>query len=59
MKSFDEAFKKAKDNGHKFIYDPPHSLSSMNRYTCEKCGKAVLGNSTSGYGSATEDTCTI
>jgi hypothetical protein len=56
---FERALVKATDEGHEMKYDPPaNSLSRMNRYTCRKCGRAVLGNPGAAYGSATEGPCT-
>jgi hypothetical protein len=44
--------------GHDLEWDPPHELSRFGRYTCTKCGKAVLIRPNgSGYGSATRDAC--
>lgn len=54
---FETAIKKAtEEGGHDFQSDPPMA-SSMERQTCRKCGRAVLGNSSTAYGPATEVTC--
>ena len=57
MNRFEEALNKAREGGHDLEHDPPHSLSSMDRYTCKKCGRAVLGNYGTAYGGATEGPC--
>lgn len=56
MSKFEEAVKKALEGGHDLENDPP-MLSSMSRHTCRKCGRAVLGNHNTAYGSATEGPC--
>ena len=58
MSKFKAALVKAKAAGHDLEHDPPsNTLSSMDRYTCKTCGRAVLGNFDSAYGSATEIDC--
>ena len=57
MSKFEEALKAARAAGHDLTNDPPHSLSSVNRYTCTKCGKAVLGSDDNVYGSAVKEPC--
>lgn len=42
--------------GHNVEYDPP-AFSSVNRWTCSRCGQAVLVNGSVIYGSATTDEC--
>ena len=43
--------------GHTFESDPPHTWSSVSRWTCTTCGDAVLLNGRVVYGSATQRTC--
>lgn len=57
MNKFEAALEKTKQSGHELEHDPPHSLASVDRYTCKKCGRAVLGNHSTAYGSATEAPC--
>lgn len=47
----------ALDKGHAFEDDPPHALSRVERWTCTRCGAAVLRNSSVVYGSAATDEC--
>ena len=42
---------------HTLFDDPPHALSSVERRTCSKCGRAALTNGNHTYGSALEDPC--
>lgn len=56
MGSYEKALTEAKKNGHELVNDPP-VFASVNRSTCKKCGRAVLGNSRTAYGSATEGPC--
>lgn len=49
---------RAKALGHKLVNDPPaNMLSNMNRQTCTECGRAVLWNGSTSYGSALEAEC--
>ncbi len=58
--ALETACKLATVRGHDLEYDPPHSLSSVDRYTCRKCGRAVLGGYSNAYGSATSaEDCTV
>lgn len=43
--------------GHALEVDPPHSLSSVSRWTCRTCGDAVLMSGATVYGGVTERTC--
>lgn len=43
--------------GHSVESDAPHGLSRAERWTCPKCGLAVLRYAGNVYGSALEDTC--
>lgn len=54
---FDEAVEKAKGLGHTMISDPPHELSRAWRWSCNKCGRAVLSCNGNVYGSAMEKDC--
>lgn len=48
----------ARTLGHDMISDPPaNTLSNMDRYSCKKCWRAVLGNGSTVYGSAIEIDC--
>lgn len=42
---------------HTFADDPPHALSSVSRWTCTQCGRAILTNGPVIYGSATQAAC--
>lgn len=53
---FEDALNRAKKAGHQLQNDPP-VFSSMERHTCRACGRAVLGNYSTAYGSATEEPC--
>lgn len=55
--SLEVALAGAKRHGHVFEHDPPHALSTVDRFTCKKCGKSVLGNHEIAYGSAMEGAC--
>lgn len=57
MSKLQSAVDKARASGHDLEHDPPHLLSSMDRFTCRKCGRAVLGNHSTAYGSATDGPC--
>lgn len=49
---------RAKALGHKLVDDPPaNMLSNMNRHTCTECGRAVLWNGRTAYGSALDSEC--
>ena len=44
--------------GHTLVNDPPaNTLSNMNRMSCTQCGRAVLWNHETAYGSALEAEC--
>ncbi|WP_436759402.1 hypothetical protein [Streptosporangium sp. V21-05] len=43
--------------GHTAKNDPPHALSAVSRWTCTRCGAAVLSRAGVVYGSAIEQTC--
>jgi len=56
--TFQEAVEHAKKRGHELVYDPPaNTLSRAARYTCRKCGRAVLATGGPAYGSAIEEDC--
>lgn len=42
---------------HDFEDDSPHALSSVVRWTCRTCGRAVLVNGPVVYGSASQSVC--
>jgi hypothetical protein len=53
-----EGCAQAKSLGHDMEHDPPaNELSRVARYTCSKCGRAVLANGGTVYGSALEVEC--
>ena len=58
MNKLRAAVDKAAQDGHVMVSDPPAAISSVSRYTCSRCGRAVLGNYTVAYGSAIEGECT-
>lgn len=58
MTRWQKAIREAEARGHQLENDPPHALSSMARRTCSVCGRAVLGNARTAYGSALETDCT-
>lgn len=43
--------------GHNLEADPPAALTAVRRWTCTRCGDAVLLNGGHTYGGATERTC--
>lgn len=43
--------------GHVVEWDPPHGLSSVERWTCVQCGSAVLRSNGNVYGSAVDGEC--
>jgi hypothetical protein len=43
--------------GHRFVYDPPSCITTVERWTCEVCGRAKLRSLRHWYGSATEEPC--
>ncbi|MGW2169122.1 hypothetical protein ACWC1C_01165 [Streptomyces sp. NPDC001705] len=47
----------ARGKGHDFEDDPPHGLSRVERWTCTRCGHAVLRNGGVVYGSAVTEEC--
>ncbi|TXS35263.1 hypothetical protein [Streptomyces sp. t39] len=51
--------REALGKGHDFEDDAPHALSSVERWTCKRCGAAVLRSRGYVYGSATEDHCIV
>lgn len=55
-----ETLNRAREVGHNLAADPPYPLSTVVRYTCKGCGRAVLWN-TSGtvWGSAASTPCTV
>lgn len=57
MNKFQSAIAAATAAGHDLEHDPPHALASVDRYTCKRCGCAVLGNARNAYGSAMEQPC--
>jgi hypothetical protein len=58
MNKFKEAVQAAKEAGHELVWDPPANVfAKVGRYTCRKCGKAVLGDWSTAYGAATESGC--
>ncbi len=50
---------RAADRGHVVVSDPPHDLSAGRRWTCRKCGAAVIDYRGNVYGSAIEQDCPI
>ncbi|HEX2880365.1 MAG TPA: hypothetical protein VHO25_12610 [Polyangiaceae bacterium] len=56
MNKFKDAVAAAQATGHVLVEDPS-GFASVGRYTCSRCGKAVLGNSRVAYGGATESPC--
>lgn len=48
----------ANERGHTVEPDPPHDLSRAQRWTCTRCGDAVLKYAANIYGSAVERDCT-
>lgn len=56
MTALDDAVVLVKLLGHELAADPP-TFASMRRYTCVKCGRAVLGGERVSYGSAKEAPC--
>lgn len=42
---------------HDLEWDPPHGLSSARRWTCRRCGHAVLSYGSNVYGTATHAPC--
>lgn len=55
---FDEAVEKAKGLGHNMISDPPDTLTGqLDRWSCNKCGRAVLSCNGNVYGSAMSMPC--
>lgn len=45
-------------NGHDLVWDPPAVMSSIDRWTCRRCGDAALRHpSCNEYGSAVEQRC--
>lgn len=48
----------AAQRGHRCQSDPPHDLSSVQRWTCP-CGRAALLNRGTGYGSALTEDCDV
>ena len=51
-----EAMAKVKA-GHDLEHDPPAAITLFRRWTCTRCGGAVLHNGVVTYGGATERTC--
>ena len=49
--------REALNKGHDFEDDSPHALSRVERWTCKRCGWAVLRNGAIVYGSAIEGRC--
>lgn len=43
--------------GHDLFLDPPAALTRVERWTCSRCGRAVLRNGSHVYGSATTEPC--
>jgi len=42
---------------HDLEWDPPAVMTAVRRWTCTRCGDAVLVNGDNVYGSATRETC--
>lgn len=42
---------------HNLVWDPPAAMTSVRRWTCDTCGRAVLVNGYVVYGSATSAAC--
>lgn len=42
---------------HDLDDDPPHALSAVSRWTCRRCGNAVLVNGAVTYGAASTEPC--
>lgn len=51
-----EPARRATELGHTMENDPPFA-SSASRWTCTRCGAAVLHNGGHVYGTAVEETC--
>jgi len=43
--------------GHDLEWDPPAAMTAVCRWTCVRCGDAVLVNGNVVYGSATREAC--
>jgi hypothetical protein len=43
--------------GHQLEHDPPAAMTRVRRWTCKRCGDAVLLNGSIAYGGATIRTC--
>lgn len=52
-----EPVKRAAEKGHTVESDPPFGLTRAERWTCTKCGRAVLRYLGHIYGSAVEEVC--
>lgn len=56
--SLEEELLRAEHRGHDMENDPPqHGLSRVRRFTCAKCGRALLKGERSVYGSAGDIEC--
>jgi len=55
--SGEPATAKATANGHTVEWDPPASLTAARRWTCTRCGDAVLDYNGNVYGGAVDRTC--
>ncbi len=52
-----EAIGKAVQLGHDVEVDPPAACTAARRWTCKRCGDAVLAYGTNIYGSASKEPC--
>jgi hypothetical protein len=48
---------RALDLGHDLVWDPPAAITSVWRWTCRRCDRAVLDRAGVVYGSAVEAQC--
>lgn len=56
-KVVEPAVAKAVENGHTVEWDAPAGISAVRRWTCTRCGDAVLDNRGHLYGGAFDRTC--
>lgn len=49
----------AADRGHAVEWDPPAALTSVTRWTCTRCGSAVLVRHDIPYGTAYTEDCAV
>lgn len=56
-RTVEPAVAKAIENGHTVEWDAPGAVTAVRRWTCKRCGDAVLDNCGHLYGGAIERTC--